>query len=205
MRTLCLAICLIATSSAGAEELGQKRAGFAAETHIGTQLFSLGVGMGSVASFGTVSGGIFLGGKIDRFIFGLGFDLSRVASGSSQSGMPDTSQALTTIMFVPGIRAAIVRSHDQRVELFGQFDLGFGTAITESSPGGGGNQPTRFRLSYDVAPGVRFWAHPQFAVAGLAGLAGQFEFDSQTQNGITAKTSTGLTSIFAALQLLGVF
>ena len=206
MRNLCLAIALLIAPTAFAQE-GQKRSGFAAEVHIGTQVFSLGTGMGTTASFGTVEGGVFLGGKIDRVIFGLGFDLARVASGTSVPGAGDSSQAATSIMFTPGVRVAIVRSHDQRVELFGQFDIGFGTLVTEQSPAPMGPQPStsRFRLSYDVGPGVRFWVHPQFAVAGLTGVSGQFEYDSTTQMGITQKTSSGLTAVFASLQLMGVF
>jgi hypothetical protein len=181
--------------------------GFAAEMHIGTQLFSLGTGMGGTTSFGVIEGGVFLGGKIDRVVVGLGFELGRVANGSSVTGGGDQSQASTSIMFVPGVRVAIVRSHDQRVELFGQFDLGFGTLVNEQSPAPMGPQPStsRFRFSYDVGPGVRFWVHPQFAVAGFTGVAGQFEYDSTSQAGTTLKTSSGLTAIFAALQLMGVF
>jgi outer membrane protein with beta-barrel domain len=206
MRKLHFAIVLLMASHAGAEELGQKRNGFAAEMHIGTQLFSLGTGMGTT-SFGVVQGGVFLGGKIDRVVVGLGFDLGRVASGTSVTGGGDSSQASTAIMFTPGVRVAIVRSHDQRVELFGEFDMGFGTLVNEQSPApmAGGPSTSRFRFAYDVGPGVRFWVHPQFAISGFTGVQGQFEYDSTTQAGVTQKTSSGLTSIFAALQLLGVF
>src|SRR5262245_29574319 len=106
---------------------GQKRSGFALEVHMGTQLVSLGgIGGGAPAAIGLFGGGFFAGYKIDRIIFGLGFDLARVASSMSVPGA-DTSQAQTAFFFTPGIRVAILRSHDQRVEMTGQFDLGLGT------------------------------------------------------------------------------
>lgn len=208
MRDLCFALALLIAPTAFAQELaGQKRAGFAAEVHLGSQLFALGVGSGATATFGTLTGGVFLGGKIDRIVVGLGFDMGRVASGTSVPGGGDSSQARTEIMFTPGVRVAIVRSHDQRVELFGQAGLGFGTLLTEQSPAPMGPQPStsRFRFAYHVGPGVRFWVHPQFAFSAVALLDGAFEYDSTSQNGITQKTSSGLTSIDAALQAMGVF
>lgn len=186
----------------------QVHQGFALELNVGSRLFSI-AGAGTTLSFGALQGGIFAGYKISRVIVGLGFDLSRVASGSSTGGGSETSQADTAILFTPGIRVAIVRSAENRVELFGQFDLGFGTTIHEDHP----NQPNApdrsvFNLVYRIGPGVRFWAHPQFGISAAAGLEGDFAFNTITQNGLggqTQHTSTGLTSIFAALQLTGVF
>jgi hypothetical protein len=202
---LALAAPALAQEMATPLPAGQKRSGFTLETHVGTQL----VALTGVANVGLVSGGIFAGYKIDRIIVGLGFDLARVATSMSQTG-GDTSQANTVFLFVPGVRVAIVRSHDQRVELFGQFDLGLGTTVNEQSPTPG-NQPSRtnFNLSYQIGPGVRFWAHPQFAIGALAGVRGDYAYEKDTTTilGTTATTSTSsmTTSIFAALQLLGVF
>jgi len=206
-RAAFFALVLALATPARAQEVpaGQKRNGFTLETHIGTQVVNL-TGVGNV---GLIQGGVFAGYKIDRFIFGLGFDLARVATSMSQPG-GDTSQADTVFEFVPGVRVAIVRSKDQRVELFGEFDLGLGTTVHEQSPTPA-NQPSRtnFNLSYQIGPGIRFWAHPQFAIGALVGVRGDYAYekDSSTILGTTTTTSTSSTTtgIFAALQLLGVF
>jgi hypothetical protein len=184
---------------------GQKRQGFTLESHIGTEVVTL-TGVGNVGLF---QGGIFAGYKVDRFIFGLGFDLGRVANTTSMTNTPDTGMATTAFFFAPGIRVAILRSHDQRVELFGQFDLGLGTVTTETNPSPMGPQPdtTRFRLYYNLGPGVRFWPHPQFAIGTVVGVHGDFAYDKTTDpnNTVFMSTSTTTTTIFAAFQLLGVF
>ena len=183
---------------------GQVHQGFALEVNMGTRLFTL-TGVGTTVSLGALQGGIFAGYKISRVIVGMGFDLQRVASGTSGGGGNDTSQADTSILFAPGIRVAILRSAENRVEMFGQFDLGLGTTVHEESPSG--NQPDRsvFLLNYHLGPGIRFWAHPQFAIGALTGIEGDFTFISEKVGTVTTRTSSGVTSFFAALQLTGVF
>jgi len=181
---------------------GQVHNGVAVEPHLATSLFSFGAaGTGTAGTLGTLQGGIFGGYKVGRVIFGLSFDLTRVSTGQSVGGGNETTTARTNILFSPGLRVALARSADRRVELFGQFDIGFGTTVTDpSSP-----NTSFFHLAYDVGPGVRYWAHPQFAFGGVGAVAGQFEFDKTNVAGTVTKVSTGLTSIIAELQLLGVF
>jgi hypothetical protein len=208
MRNLVLVVALaLAPALAYASPLydgGQADHGVVVEARLGSELLNLGAtGMGTTSLVvGGVQGGVFGGYKIKRFIFGLGFDLSRVASGTS-SGNTSTSTATTSIMFTPGISVAIVRSADKRVELFGQFDMGFGTTVGD----GIGPGESVFRLMYDVGPGLRYWVHPQFAFGALAGLNGSFAWDTRAATmGVPSTTSSsGLTSIFAQLQLMGVF
>ena len=208
MRTLVLVLALaLAPSLAYASPLydgGQADHGVVVEARIGSELLNLGAtGTGTTTfSIGGVQGGIFGGYKIKRFIFGLGFDLSRVASGTS-SGNTSTSTSNTSILFTPGLSVAIVRSADKRVELFGQFDMGFGTTVGDAIATG----ESVFRLNYDVGPGLRYWVHPQFAFGALAGLNGGFMWDTRAaNNGMPSTTSSsGLTSIFAQLQFMGVF
>jgi hypothetical protein len=208
MRNLVLVVALaLAPALAYASPLydgGQADYGVVVEARLGSELLNLGAtGMGTTSLVvGGVQGGVFGGYKIKRFIFGLGFDLSRVASGTS-SGNTSTSTATTSIMFTPGISVAIVRSADKRVELFGQFDMGFGTTVGD----GIGPGESVFRLMYDVGPGLRYWVHPQFAFGALAGLNGSFAWDTRAATmGVPSTTSSsGLTSIFAQLQLMGVF
>lgn len=200
-----VAAALLLTSSASFAETptdGQKRIGFVVEPHLGTTLFTFTTNNTSGA-LGTLQGGFLVGAKIDRVIVGLGFDLARVATGANAgSGNPTVTTATTDILFTPGVRVAIVRSADRRVELFGQFDIGFGTTVTDQN-----NNTSYFHLAYDVGPGIRFWAHRQFAVGAVTGVRGEFEFDTThlAATNITTSQSSGLTSIFAALQLTGVF
>jgi hypothetical protein len=181
---------------------GQADHGFVAEARLGSELITIATGTTSSLTFAGVQGGVFGGYKIKRFIFGLGFDLARVATGTS-TGNTSTSTASTSIAFVPGLSVAIVRSADKRVELFGEFDMGFGTTVGDSVATG----ESIFRFSYDVGPGIRYWVHPQFAFGALAGLNGAFTWDTRSaNNGMPSTTSSsGLTSIFAQLQFTGVF
>src|SRR5262245_23692176 len=73
---------------------GQKRTGFALEVHMGTQLVNLGAVAGTPTAIGLFAGGFFAGYKVDRFMFGLGFDIARVATAMSVPGA-DTSTADT--------------------------------------------------------------------------------------------------------------
>ena len=108
----------------------------------------------------------------------------------------------------PGFASPSCRSHDQRVELFGQFDLGLGTSVNEQSPAPRAQPTINFRLYYDIGPGVRFWAHPQFAVGAVAGVHGDFACDQDAPTrgtNVSDRTSSTVTAIFASLQLMGVF
>jgi hypothetical protein len=209
MRQLVLVAALaLAPPLAHADKLldgGQIDHGVVVEARIGSELVELvttGPTSTTVSTLSGLQGGIFGGYKIKRVIFGLGFDLARTASGTT-TGNTTTSSATTTILFSPGVSVAIVRSADKRVELFGQFDMGFGTTLGDAIATG----ESIFRLSYDVGPGLRYWVHPQFAFGALAGVAGAFSWDTRTATAGNPSTtsSSGLTSIFAQLQVLGVF
>ena len=208
MRTTVLVLALaLAPSLAYASPLydgGQADHGVVVEARVGSELLSLGAtGTGTTTfSIGGIQGGIFGGYKIKRFIFGLGFDLSRVSSGTSM-GNTSTSTSNTSILFSPGLSVAIVRSADKRVELFGQFDMGFGTTVGDAIATG----ESVFRFNYDVGPGLRYWVHPQFAFGAFAGVNGSFMWDTRaaTMGMPSTTSSSGLTSIFAQLQFMGVF
>jgi len=208
MKNLVLVLALVLAPAVvraqGRFDGGQADHGVVAEARLGSELISLATGgTGSSVTFAGVSGGVFGGYKIKRIIFGLGFDVTRVASGSS-TGNVSTSSANTSIAFVPGLSVAIVRSADKRVELFGEFDMGFGTTVGDAVATG----ESIFRFSYDVGPGVRYWVHPQFAFGALAGVNGAFTWDTRSSGGTgmpSTTASTGVTSIFAQLQFMGVF
>ncbi len=205
--SLLLALALVPSLAYAEPRLdgGQAEMGVVVEARLGSELVTL-VSASPTTSGLTLNGlqgGIFGGYKIKRVIFGLGFDLARIATGSSVSGGGTTSTATTSILFSPGVSVAILRSADRRVELFGQFDLGFGTTVGDSVASG----ESVFRMSYDVGPGLRFWVHPQFAFGALAGVAGAFVWDSRAATaGMPGTTSSsGDTAIFAQLQIMGVF
>ena len=210
MRQLILVAALAIVPSLARAEVrldgGQAEHGVVVEARLGSELVTLvttGPISTTVSTLSGLKGGIFGGYKIKRVIFGLGFDIARTASGTSVSGGGGTTTTATTsVLFTPGVSVAIIRSADKRVELFGQFDLGFGTSVGDAIAAG----ESIFRLNYDVGPGLRFWAHPQFAFGAFAGLDGAFVWDSRANTGAgTTSTSSGLTSIFAQLQVTGVF
>lgn len=206
---LCATGCLLGlTSIASAQEVArlQKPRGFAFEAHLGSQLVAL---TGDV-SLGAMHGGFFGGYKLDRVIFGLGFDIARVATANRPPG-PDTSEATTALYVTPGVRVAILRTADHRVEFFGQLDIGLGGVVNEESPDNDDPNTTvrRFRLFYNIGPGIRFWAHPQFAIGAVTGVHGDFALTRTTVDVLgtsnTTSSTTNITSIFAALQVMGVF
>jgi len=211
MRRLVLLVALATVPSLARAEVrldgAQADHGVVVEARVGTELFNLAATGGGTTAGSTLSGlqgGIFGGYKIKRVIFGLGFDIARVATGSSTSGGGGTtSTATTSILFTPGVSVAILRSADKRVELFGQFDMGFGTTVGDAIA----NNESVFRLTYDVGPGLRYWVHPQFAFGALAGITGAFAWDFRNGTGgaPSTTTSSGLTSIFTQLQFMGVF
>jgi hypothetical protein len=196
--------------------LGQKESGFALQLNLGVVNIP-GSGNNAALAIGLVQGGFFAGWKIDRFIVGLNFDINRFAQGQTMPtpGQPnstsDTSMSATGILLMPGIQVAVLRSSDARVELYGEFDLGWGHAFNDQTPAPMGPQPetSNNRLVYQLGPGVRYWVHPQFAVGAMAALRGDFLWQSISPpagvQGQTESISQGTTSIVAQLQFLGVF
>ena len=179
---------LLAAPAAAQQPTGPKDRGFALEAQLGTRLVTVNV-LGS-PPLNVVDGGFFAGYKFGRWQIGGSIDFARV----SYSDGTSTADSLLTIM--PGVRVAILRSADERVELFGQVDLGYGHIFVDHNNG----DPDHNRVIYQLGPGLRLWFHPNFAVGALVGLRG--EFDIQEGNG---GTTTGLTSIFARVMFTGVF
>jgi len=161
--------------------IAQKKNGFALETHLQSQLIGFGAGLAGTVYAPLINGGIFGGAKIDRIIVGLGFDFTSVDEGGG---------ANIAMRWAPGVRVAILRSEDERVELFGQLDLRFGHDF------GSGSKNVLFGM--DLAPGVRYWLHPQFAFSALAGWnADWLLYDPMPK--------VVIQGIFAGVQVLAVF
>src|SRR5690349_13821962 len=116
---LAAALLVGAAGRSEAKDEGQAGRGLALEIHIGTQF----IGTGNAQGLNALEPGIFFGGKIGRLIVGLGFDITRTEINSGAMGAVDVGR--TTITFLPGMRLALLRSRDERFELFGQLDFGF--------------------------------------------------------------------------------
>ena len=178
--------------------------GLALELRLSTGLALVGGNSSFPVTLSQLQGGVLLGYKTGRVLVGVGLDLLRLASGSS--GLPggsSGSSAVSTLLVSPGVRIVMARSSDQRVELFGQLDLGFGTTFYETS---GASQSTQsnYRIVYTAGPGLRFWAVPQFAVSLMVGAQGDYR--NLHEGGSYSPTQTSwYTSVVGSVALLGVF
>lgn len=160
---------------------GQKEQGFALEPHVYAQMVMFSGGLAGSLTAPLVTGGLFAGYKLDRVLFGLGFDFSSYDAGGAQIAM----------RWVPGVRVAIVRSSDERVEIFGQLDVSLGHDFGAPV----GNE----LIGVKLGPGVRYWVHPQFAFSAVGGWDGNWQLYDRPSN------KTVLQGIFAGVQALAVF
>jgi hypothetical protein len=167
------------------ESSGQQEHGFVFETHMFAQLVTVGIGAGGTAALPLIAGGIYAGYKLDRLMIGLGFNFTSVDNGGAQ----------ITMTWTPGIRYAFVRSADDRVELFGMFDIGFGHDF--------GLPVSNEIIPADLGIGARYWVHKQFAVAAAGGWNGEWLLTQPPAP--LPGTSTVTQGIFAGIQVIGVF
>jgi hypothetical protein len=178
-------MCLLAAPAAAQQPSGPKERGFALEIHLGTRVMPIDVaGVGGTAPL--MDGGFFAGYKLGRFTIGGSLEYARVAN--DPDGGEKTSADRLLVM--PGLRAAILRSADERVELYGQVDFGFGHAWVTHQDGA-------HVICFQVGPGVRLWFHPNFAASAMVGLRGEHY--------VYPHDSTGYTGVYASLALTGVF
>jgi hypothetical protein len=184
---------------------GQVQNGVVVQVRLGTRQLGFANGAGGTATTAEVQGAFLAGYKVDRFIFGLGIDVLRTSAESSSSPQFSGSQSQTALLISPGVQMALLRSADQRVELFAELDLGYGHVFASNSAQTTPPDTSNRRIDYTVGPGLRFWAAPQFAFAGLVGLSGDFATVSETMGTFTQTNSISVTSIVAQLQLMGVF
>jgi hypothetical protein len=187
-----LALGLLALAvPAAAQDNRIKDRGFVFEANIGTHLAVLD---NDIPPLGDLRGGFFLGGKIGRLMIGGSIDISRAAY-TTEAGGFSTDASTTRLLFMPGVRFTFLRSADERVELFGQLDLGVGPTMND--PG-----DDAFTFVYQVGPGLRLWFHPQLALGAHFGLRGEF---TSVDTGNNSSTSYGVTGIYSTFSLLGVF
>ena len=64
---------------------------------------------------------------------------------------------------------------------------------------------SNFHIAYQIAPGLRYWAHPQFALTLTTGLTGDDFFYTQNQPSGLRGDAVNTLSLFGSLGALGVF
>ena len=108
--------------------------------------------------------------------------------------------------------SAILRSRDGRVELFGGLQFGVGTTVTRRS-----NDPEvpdaylpdpdarNFQLSYQVGPGLRWWARSQFALSLSAGFSGDHIFEAVNSPSGRRSEQYDFVGMYGTIGALGVF
>ena len=181
-----VAVCLLAAPAAAQQPSGPKDRGFALELHLGTRVTPVTVTGGVSFAAPLVDGGFFAGYKLGRFMIGGSLEYGRAAYDPD----PGEKQSADRLLIMPGVRIAILRSADERVELYGQADVGFGHYWVTDEEG-------PHVVCFQVGPGVRIWFHPNFSASAMVGLRGEHY--------VRDDDSTGYTGIYASLAFTGVF
>lgn len=195
--------------------LKQKQNGIAVQLSLVTRMPFV-QSSGTAASLTTgISGDMFAGYKLDRFLFGLGFAIDHNATTttlSSPSGNSATNTQTTSFLISPGLQVAALRAASGRLELIGAVQFGFGRAVTSRT-----DNPTlpstvltqyptdNFHLKYQIGPGLRFFFIPQFALTLISGIEGDHFFATQDAPSGLRADNLATVSVFGKLGLLGVF
>lgn len=193
-----------------AETMGQKSQGFALSAGVATTPFAID---DDLLGFSTFSGAIGLGYKIDRVVIGATFDFSRFGSTNDvDDGMGNritVDQTSYSFLVGPDLQVALARSADQRAELIGSVGVLVGTWDSETTtsanpnPPPPTNDPTQIMLRWRLAPGVRYWMHPNIAFSGLVGFSGLHQIRESSDG--SSNRSSSVTSIYSQFGLMGVF
>lgn len=209
----------LSSAGSGAGEAGaglkQKQNGIAVQLSLVTRMPFV-QSSGTAANLTTgISGDMFAGYKLDRFLFGLGFGIDHNATTTtlaSPSGSSTTNTQTTSFLISPGLQVAALRAASGRLELIGAVQFGFGKAVTSRS-----DNPTlptpvvaqyptdNFHLKYQIGPGLRFFFIPQFALTLLSGIEGDHFFATQDAPSGLRADNLATVSVFGKLGLLGVF
>ncbi len=181
----------------------QVEKGFVLQSRIATQLFFLN---SQGATTGGLSGSLLLGYKMGRILLGIGCEYNNLTVSVPTANVATSS---SNFLVIPTLQVVLIRSPDQRVELVGSFRLGLGRPVGTgasssfiSSVSSTTMVVTPLSLKYEIAPGVRFWAHPHLAVSALAGFSGEYYLFLSR---ISDRSSRGENSMAASLEVMGVF
>jgi hypothetical protein len=178
---------------------GQARRGLVLAASLGLRPVSSAPAVdGKVTQGQSLVGSLAIGFKVSRVMLTLGVDLGAL----DRLDAFGTYTTTTTLLVVPNLQVALVRSRDHRVELVASLRAGAGTTIESSASltTTANNRP--LLLLYEAAPAVRFWAHRQFAVSLLAGYGGQYKVASSATG---QNTVDGVHSLVAAIGGIGIF
>ena len=159
----------------------QAYGGLALEIHLGTAVTATNSEYAFFMGGSTMSGGLAIGYKHDRVIYDLSFDILSI------------KDYATSFLIKPGLRIALYRATESKIEIFGQFDFGLGAISFKNDSESSNDSVTLF--AYDIGPGIRYWVHPQLYVGASAGLAGE----------ASDGTETNVLGIFAQGQFTGIF
>jgi hypothetical protein len=158
-------------------------------------LFEARLSLGTPFSVGTLSApstfaavpsllvGARLGGRLH---LGLGFSFFRLSNGGAGGG---GSSDYNVVVFAPTAALDLVKSHDERVALYGKLGLPLGPVITCST---GAPCDNSFGIGFDFALGARYALHHMFALGLEAGVSGSF-IGPQRNN------TAGLVTVYGAL------
>ena len=186
----------VVAPTATAPEPQDTGSGFAFEVHLETgQLL-----IDSDSFLPTTQAGLFVGHRSPSLSIGVGLDFGRVSESSSDTIMT-TSNSTNMILVMPGLRFVMARSRDQRTELLGRLDIGYGRNWFSSDSTS--DIPSTGHLRGQAAPGIRHWITPSFGVGGTAGLRYE-RFDREDSMG-TSSRALSVTALFSSLELVGVF
>lgn len=170
--------------------------GFVLRASLGgkANLFATGLtgSSGSLPAGASLEVGMMAGYKFGRATLGLNLGFLSVSSSSSGSS---SSSSVSSLVLGPELQVALWRSLDRRAEILGGAGLGFGHYFLSSSSPSSNN----FHLTYQLGPGVRFWAHPHVALEALTGFSGDVLFLYNSGSNQTL----GSYGVFAMLGVLG--
>lgn len=150
----------------------------------------------SAAGVPGLAGQLAIGYKAGRTQLTIGLDVSSVY----QQRTIETNNVVS-LMAIPGLQVALIRSRDQRAELIGSLRFGAGATIATGASNTSAQQKPDILLFYEIAPGARYWMHTQFAMQFTAGYAGQWILSSAG----TTSTTTGNHGLSASLGAVGIF
>lgn len=174
--------------------------GFALEM----RLDSTTVLLGNDAALPAITAGLFLGHRSRSLTIGVGFDFGRFNQSTSSPGGSSEMNS-TTVLVIPGVRFVLARTADQKTEILGQVDAGYGVSIRRA--GAGGTDPDNInRLRVQAGPSLRHWITPSFAIGGTVGLRYDRASVSSDQGmGMTSEQILAITALFGSLNMTGVF
>lgn len=183
-----------------AEDSPAAASGFALEVRLETA--QLAVDSSSILP--TTQAGLFLGHRSPSIMLGVGLEIGRVTSSSDDPAAGSTSVSSNLVLVMPGLRAVLARSQDQRTEMIAELDVGYGVNWTSRDPDlDMDDTPSTGHFRAQAAPGIRYWVAPAFAIGATTGL----RYDRFGREGTTGTASMALSiaALFGSLQLTGVF